>query len=207
MALGRSRLFQKGTHRGGEIQPEEIFADTLARDEFDTERFEGRIEFGLTRVPFRIGVLAVAFGILTLLVRVGVLQIARGQAFFDRAENNHVFSVLLPAPRGIIFDRNMKELVKNTPVFEAVLQPSELPDTENERLKLLSVVAATLNLPESELTEAGFDPAKEKAGFKGEIMDNNNCLKFNPINSLKYYIDSTKRNSNNNRNINITSRK
>lgn len=163
-------IFQKEAYRGGEIQPEEIFADTLGRDEFDAERLERSIEFGLTEVPFRIGIIAAAFGILTLLARVSVLQIAWGQEFSKRAENNHVFSVLMPAPRGIIFDRNMKELARNTPVFEAVLQPSELPDTADERVKLLHDLAATLNLPESELTEAGFDPAKEKVGFKGEII-------------------------------------
>jgi penicillin-binding protein 2 len=64
----------------------------------------------------------VAFVLLALLgVRLYYLQIVKGQYYSDRAENQRVRLIPIPAPRGAIFDRNGKILVDSRPTYNVVL--------------------------------------------------------------------------------------
>lgn len=56
-------------------------------------------------------------GILVLLGRLFELQIILGAKNRQIAEGNRIKKIVNPAPRGIIFDRNKKPLVRNVPVF------------------------------------------------------------------------------------------
>ena len=81
----------------------------------------------------RVGaVQAVAFILLTLLgVRLYYLQIVKGDYYSERAENQRVRLIPIPAPRGAIFDRNGKLLVDSRPTYKVVLS--------NEALKTVNV--------------------------------------------------------------------
>jgi penicillin-binding protein 2 len=64
----------------------------------------------------------VAFVLLTLLgVRLYYLQIVKGAYYAERAENQRVRLIPIPAPRGAIFDRNGKILVDSRPTYNVVL--------------------------------------------------------------------------------------
>jgi penicillin-binding protein 2 len=56
----------------------------------------------------RIGTIQiVAFVLLALLgVRLYYLQIVKGEHYAERAENQRIRHIPIPAPRGVIFDRN-----------------------------------------------------------------------------------------------------
>lgn len=74
----------------------------------------------------------VAFALLTLLgVRLYYLQIVQGDYWADRAENQRIRLIPIPAPRGAIFDRNGKILVDSRPTYNVVLS--------NEPLKTVDV--------------------------------------------------------------------
>ncbi|MBI3627873.1 MAG: penicillin-binding protein 2 [Candidatus Sungbacteria bacterium] len=156
--------------KGSEINPEDIFLDALNLGEFNTDRREGEIEFSLGRRPFTIGAFVVGLGLLILLSRAMILEIARGEELAKRAEENHITSVILPAPRGIIYDRNKKPLATNLPSFEVVLQRDELPDTRGEREHLIETLAAMLQRPKQELSDAGFDPLRDTKDLPKEIV-------------------------------------
>lgn len=81
----------------------------------------------------RIGTIqVVAFLLLTILgVRLYYLQIVKGSYYSDRAENQRIRLIPIPAPRGAIFDRNGKILVDSRPTFNVVLS--------NEPLKQIDV--------------------------------------------------------------------
>ena len=81
----------------------------------------------------RVGaVQAVAFILLTLLgVRLYYLQIVKGDYYSERAENQRVRLIPIPAPRGAIFDRNGRLLVDSRPTYNVVLS--------NEALKTVNV--------------------------------------------------------------------
>ena len=74
----------------------------------------------------------VAFVILALLgVRLYFLQIAQGDYWASRAENQRIRLIPIPAPRGAIFDRNGKILVDSRPTYNVVLS--------NEPIKKIDV--------------------------------------------------------------------
>ncbi|MGB7209308.1 MAG: penicillin-binding protein 2 [Pyrinomonadaceae bacterium] len=74
----------------------------------------------------------VAFVLLTILgVRLYYLQVVQGQYYSDRAENQRIRLIPIPAPRGAIFDRDGKILVDSRPTYNVVLS--------NEPIKKIDV--------------------------------------------------------------------
>lgn len=73
-----------------------------------------------------------AFVLLALLgVRLYYLQIVKGSYYSEKAENQRIRLIPIPAPRGAIFDRNGKILVNSRPTYNVVLS--------NEPLKKIDV--------------------------------------------------------------------
>jgi penicillin-binding protein 2 len=74
-------------------------------------------------LPLRIGVLQIiAFILLTILgARLYYLQIVKGEYYSERALNQRIRMIPIPAPRGAIFDRNGKILVDSRPTFNVTL--------------------------------------------------------------------------------------
>src|SRR5688500_8953299 len=69
-----------------------------------------------------IAIQVVAFVLLAVLgARLYYLQVVRGEYFSERAENQRIRLIPIPAPRGAIFDRNGKILVDSRPTFNVVL--------------------------------------------------------------------------------------
>ncbi len=89
----------------------------------------------------------IAIGFLIILVRLWQLQILQGSELRKISESNRLRVIGVPAPRGIIFDRNGIPLVKNTPYFCASLIPGEF---DNSNIPALSKL---LKIPEDELTK------------------------------------------------------
>ncbi len=69
-----------------------------------------------------VAIQVVAFVLLALLgARLYYLQIVRGEYFSERAENQRIRLIPIPAPRGVIFDRNGKVIVDSRPTYNVVL--------------------------------------------------------------------------------------
>ncbi|MEO8649677.1 MAG: hypothetical protein ABI539_10980, partial [Acidobacteriota bacterium] len=81
----------------------------------------------------RIGTIQIiVFVLLSILgARLYYLQIVKGQYYSDRAENQRIRLIPIPAPRGAIFDRNGKILVDSRPTYNVVLS--------NEPIKKIDV--------------------------------------------------------------------
>ena len=81
----------------------------------------------------RIGTIQiVAFVLLSILgARLYYLQVVQGQYYSDRAENQRIRLIPIPAPRGAIFDRSGKILVDSRPTYNVVLS--------NEPIKKIDV--------------------------------------------------------------------
>ncbi len=61
------------------------------------------------------------------LLRLWQLQVVEGEKFSRLAKNNRIRTEKVPAPRGIIYDRNGIPLVKNVPAFDISVIPDEFP--------------------------------------------------------------------------------
>jgi len=73
-----------------------------------------------------------AFILLAVLgARLYYLQIVKGDYYSEKAENQRVRLIPIPAPRGVIFDRKGKILVDSRPIYNVVLS--------NEPIKRINV--------------------------------------------------------------------
>jgi len=81
----------------------------------------------------RVGTIQViAFVLLTILgARLYYLQLVKGEYYADKAENQRIRLIPIPAPRGAIFDRNGKILVDSRPTYNVTLS--------NEPIKKIDV--------------------------------------------------------------------
>src|SRR5688500_18940724 len=73
-------------------------------------------------------VVAMAFA--SLAVAFWVFQIAKHQQFREMADNNFRRELPLPAPRGVLFDRNGQILVANQNTFNIVLAREQTKDID-----------------------------------------------------------------------------
>lgn len=71
-------------------------------------------------------------------IRLWQLQILEGGSYVSQAEAQQYSIIPLTPQRGVIFDRNGVQLVRNVPAYDIVVTPGELPeDREQERAVLL----------------------------------------------------------------------
>ena len=95
------------------VEPDEIFLDSKNISNFNQQQFEGRIEKPIPKkTVLFLGIFLLIFGI-SFTARLSYLQIHKGEAYFTRSENNTLEKQVVFADRGIIYDRNKKELAWN----------------------------------------------------------------------------------------------
>src|SRR5918911_5334656 len=61
-----------------------------------------------------------------LAVRLYVLQMMNGAYYAERAENQRIRLLPIPAPRGVIFDRNGKLIVDSRPIYNVILSREDM---------------------------------------------------------------------------------
>ena len=76
--------------------------------------------------------LVLAILLLVFVFRLFDLQILRGQFYSRRADDNRFDRVSIPAARGVVYDVNGSQLVRNLPAFNVYITPANLPDSEAE---------------------------------------------------------------------------
>ena len=121
----------------------------------------------------RIGTIhIIAFILLAILgVRLYYLQVVKGEYYSERAENQRIRHIPIPAPRGVIFDRNGKILVDSRPTWNVVLS--------NEPIKKIEITpsrvgdyARGLNLDPSFVVER-LDLIKKQNEFETMVLKEN----------------------------------
>jgi len=70
------------------------------------------------------------FTIITFSIRLWYLQILQGSELRDFSEKNRIKQNKIPAPRGLLLDRDGKVLVENLPGFEVLLSPQYIENLE-----------------------------------------------------------------------------
>lgn len=122
----------------------------------------------VTPVPPRPNLRLAVFGVLTVIVfgvlfsRLWFLQVLSGQEYARLAENNRARLVSIPAPRGIIYDREGRVLVENRPSPAVTL----LPEVAERRPQVVEDLADVLKMTPAEvraaLQEKKTDPLKPR---------------------------------------------
>jgi len=73
------------------------------------------------------------------------LQIVQGEESRERANRNRFRLVSIPAPRGVIYDRQGRLLVRNIPSFAVSVVPADLPPDREE--EVIQRLASLLEMP------------------------------------------------------------
>jgi len=106
-------------------------------------------------------VVLMSFLLFFLLARVAYLQVVKGDYYYNLAEGNRIRIKNLEPNRGIIYDRNLNPLLRNTANFVLYLTPIDLPVDELERDELIREIAEILNEGEVDSEKPWFMKIKD----------------------------------------------
>ena len=84
-------------------------------------------------------------------VRSAYLQVIHGQGFALLAQRNKTKIRVLPARRGVIYDRSHKLLTYNIPNFILQIIPNELPKDGVEKLKIITDLSVLIHKSEGQI--------------------------------------------------------
>lgn len=85
----------------------------------------------------------------TLTARLFYLQISNGTEFTAISNRQRTVNEPIPAPRGFMYDRNGRLLVKNVPTFAVKVRPADLPDEVRD--EVVDRLAALLSMDPSDI--------------------------------------------------------
>ncbi|MCX6719661.1 MAG: hypothetical protein NTV36_00930 [Candidatus Staskawiczbacteria bacterium] len=140
--------FYKVKNKYGDIEPHEVFLDTLAHVK-EEELGISEIKF---EVPLKETMSYILFGIflliaVALLSKTFYLQFFEGKKLYVSAENNKGSANIIVPERGIIYDKNLKKLVSNSPAFDLVCDKATFsvssPEISNAVFDIATIAGVT----------------------------------------------------------------
>jgi penicillin-binding protein 2 len=141
----------KFTHLN-DIEPHEALLDGLAQRKEEEMGLSGKkFEVPLTKRSLSLFYLGFLFLLIFLFARTFQLQIVMGEDYLAQAQENKFAVLQIQAERGVIYDKNMNQLVFNKPTFDLVLDKSNLPEDETQKAKIFKEVSQIINEEEESL--------------------------------------------------------
>ena len=112
---------------------------------------DGRLDLRRSRGRFVAFTVVAALLFLALAGRLFQLQVVNGDEYARRASADRTLEVPIPAPRGLVFDRDGRPVAVNTPSWTVNVRPADLPS--RERGRVLRRVGRLTDTPISVLRE------------------------------------------------------
>jgi penicillin-binding protein 2 len=119
-----------------------------------SQNLRARLRFVQILVVLLLGVLS---------IRLYVLQVVRGERYAEIAQNQRRRRLPIPAPRGVIFDRNKRAIVDSRPIYNVLLTREDVKGKDLNAL--VDPLASGLNVDQQILTER-FDMVKSMPAFE-----------------------------------------
>ncbi len=91
--------------------------------------------------------IVVVLAFTALLLRLVNLQVIEGSAWTASAVDNYTNEVSVPAPRGIIYDRNGYILARNLASYNVVITPAGLPDDDSDIQRIYRELSELIDVP------------------------------------------------------------
>lgn len=136
------------------------FADTIIKE--TSRRGHQESDFGESpKRPWQLFLFPaiMVIGFLLLFGRLTLLQVVQGSRNRDLAEGNRIKVEVIPAPRGIIFDRAGRPLVRNVPVFRRETAAGVFEEISREEALSLEALAQGHQVSEEIVREYVAGPA------------------------------------------------
>lgn len=129
-----------------DIEPQEILLDSLAKKkEEEISVSEKKFEVPLSKKNLLGFIIFSLILILILFGKTFQLQFIEGEKYLALAEGNKFKLYQIKAERGVIYDKNFKQLVENLPSFDLICQKANLPQIDSEKKKIFKEIASILN--------------------------------------------------------------
>lgn len=91
--------------------------------------------------------LVVLFVFSGLIYRLVYLQVLQGEDWVALAVENYKDEISVPAPRGIIYDRNGNVLARNLASYNVVITPADLPNDESDIQRIYRELSDLIEVP------------------------------------------------------------
>jgi penicillin-binding protein 2 len=115
---------------------EESYLDYSEEDLSRTDK--NYLGLSLSNTKILVFLFLIFVGIFILFTRAGYLQIIKGDYYLSVSEQNRLRVYNIPAPRGIIYDRNGVALVKNVPSFAVFVVPNDFFSDQEQQDSITS---------------------------------------------------------------------
>ena len=149
----KRRFFKKGG-KYDFLDPDEILVDSVSALGA-VGHLEGKLERPIDKI-FSTAFLAFIFvGILYLAATAASLQIQRGEAHFEKSQENRFLTKPVFPARGIIYDYKGRPLVQNYPSFGVAFEKEEFLDGDRNLPKLIDDLESALNRTRESLYDLG----------------------------------------------------
>lgn len=130
-----------------QIDPEETLLDRRSAEKLDYAQFETPISAKNFVALFSLIMLVFA----GFAARAVYLDVWDGATYFAMAQKNKTRSYPLLAKRGVVYDRNLVQLVANVPSFDIVAIPADLPRVKEAREAIADALADAFGTPREEV--------------------------------------------------------
>ena len=139
-----------------------------------------------TLEPWRINVF---LGVILLIIciyiaRLIVLQVIEYPEWLAQSDENRIQEINLPAPRGIVYDRNGFVLASNLPSYNIVITPAYLPDDPGEIQEIFRSLSELTNVPvtlNQISDENPFVPCQSAHGIAQIVAYGESTAPFDPV--------------------------
>ncbi len=114
---------------------------------------------------FRLATYFAWLGIFILLFRLWFLQVVHGSYYRNKSENNRTRAIRVEAPRGIVYDRFGKVIVRNRPSFNLAILTEDVKNVN----QTLEKIAGILKLDSKKLIEDFKSSKKNYRKFEPQV--------------------------------------
>jgi len=161
-----------------DIELHEILLDSLAeKKEREPGLSERKFEIPLLKKIIQSFFIFCFFIILFLLFKTFQLQVVEGKNFIQLAERNKFIIHQIQAERGVIYDKNLEQLVFNKSTFDLICEKSKFPQDEAEKERILQQVSEFLEKDAKELKKE-IDESKSNQVLIAENLSHQELILF-----------------------------
>jgi len=131
--------------RRRDIELHEIILDKLAKEkEEDWGASFKRVNVPLLEKTLTGFLVFLFFIMLLLFFKTFQLQVLEGESYLAQANQNKFIIKSIEAERGVIYDKNLKQLVFNIPQFDLICNKENLPESEKDKEIILKEISLVL---------------------------------------------------------------
>ena len=160
-----------GIHRSNkkwfqDIEPQEILLDKLAQKK--EKDIQGKFEVSLPRKNFLALEIIFLFLFLILFAKTFQFQVLehKNLSYLSKINSEKIYQIR--APRGVIYDRNMVQLVWNKPSYDLICDKRDLPKENDKKIEVIEEIAEIIDEDQNKILEK----IEENTSFSLSIAEN-----------------------------------